>query len=94
MCNEFETLIYLKILLYQDRPDFAEILPILEECRTSPAVMMLSNPPDYPPLSLSASLPAVIRDHNAEGEGRATPPLAGNVLALRTHWEMEATRNR
>ena len=81
-------------LSFQDRLDFGEILPILEDCRHSPAVMMLSNPPDYPAMSLSASLPAVIRDHDIDGEGRATPPLAGNVLALRTHWEMEASRNK
>ncbi|XP_060602558.1 serine/threonine-protein kinase TNNI3K-like [Ruditapes philippinarum] len=77
----------------EDRPDFAEILPILEDCKHSPTVMMLSNPPEYQQVPLSASLPAVIRDHEGDGEGRATPPLVGNVSALKSRWEMEASRN-
>ena len=49
----------------------------------------------YTPMSLSASLPAVIRDHDTDSDcGRSTPPLAGNVLALRNRWELEASRNR
>jgi hypothetical protein len=55
--------------------------------------MMLSNPPEYQQVPLSASLPAVIRDHEGDGEGRATPPLVGNVSALKSRWEMEASRN-
>ncbi|XP_053380307.1 serine/threonine-protein kinase TNNI3K-like [Mercenaria mercenaria] len=77
----------------EDRPDFAEILPILEDCKHSPTVMMLSNPSEYQPVPLSASLPAVIRDHEGDSEGRATPPLIGNVSALKSRWEMEASRN-
>jgi len=79
----------------QDRPDFAEIIPILEEVKQSPAVSLLSNPAGYQQMSLSASLPAVIRDHESDGEGgRATPPLAGNVSALKSRWEQEVQRNR
>ncbi|KAH3794040.1 serine/threonine-protein kinase TNNI3K-like [Dreissena polymorpha] len=72
----------------EDRPDFAEILPILEECKQSGTVMLLSNPSGYQSLSLSASLPAVIRDHDGIlDDGRSTPPLAGNVSALKSRWE-------
>lgn len=53
---------------------------------------MLSNPAVSRPVPLSASLPAVIRDHDAEAEGQATPPLSGNVSALKSRWE-EASRN-
>ncbi|WAR31933.1 TNI3K-like protein [Mya arenaria] len=80
----------------EDRPEFAEILPILEDCKHSPAVMMLSNPSGYTAVPLSASLPAVIRDHDGDGEGeggRATPPLVGNVSALKSRYEQELQRN-
>ncbi|KAL4218676.1 Serine/threonine-protein kinase tnni3k [Mactra antiquata] len=77
----------------EDRPDFGEILPILDECKQSQAVALLSNPQEHQFVPLSASLPAVIRDHETDSEGRATPPLAGNVSALKSRWEMEASRN-
>jgi len=54
---------------------------------------MLSNSAPSKPVPLSASLPAVIRDHEAEAEGRSTPPLSGNVSALKSRWE-EASKNR
>ena len=54
--------------------------------------------------SISLSLPMVtthrgsqdrMKDELIAGdEGRDTPPLAGNVSALRNHWEMEASKNR
>jgi hypothetical protein len=75
------------------RPEFRDVIPVLEECRQSQAVAMLSdlNTPPTPSFFPSA-LPMVT---GGEGEeGRTTPPLVGHVSALRNHWEQEATRNR
>ncbi|KAH3794074.1 hypothetical protein DPMN_147605 [Dreissena polymorpha] len=45
--------------------------------------------------SLSASLPAVIRDHDGIlDDGRSTPPLAGNVSALKSRWEQTVQQHR
>lgn len=80
-------------ILKQERPEFREIIPILEECRQSQAVAMLSNI-DPPPSIFPSALPMVtVQDSNTDG--RTTPPLVvGHVSALRNHWEMEASRNR
>ena len=79
-------------LCFQQRPEFREIIPILEECRQSQAVAMLSNV-DPPPSLFPSALPMVTQQE-VDPEGRSTPPLVGHVSALRNHWEMEASRNR
>ncbi|KAK3756388.1 hypothetical protein RRG08_038877 [Elysia crispata] len=90
-----------------ERPEFREIIPILDACKQSEAVAMLSNVEAVAGggggASISLSLPMVtthrgsqdrMKDELIAGdEGRDTPPLAGNVSALRNHWEMEASKN-
>ena len=93
----------------QERPEFREIIPILEICKQSDAVAMLSNAESVSNsgggIGLSLSLPMVTTqrgsqergDNDETGggeEGRDTPPLVGTVSALRNHWEMEASKNR
>lgn len=77
-----------------ERPDFKDIVPCLEECRQSQAVMLLSNGNSLPSDSMVDSLNdiSVISD-DSETDGRSTPPLTGHVTAMRTRWEMEASRN-
>ncbi|XP_052822598.1 serine/threonine-protein kinase TNNI3K isoform X1 [Octopus bimaculoides] len=74
----------------EERPDFKNIVPILEECRQSQAVMLISNGNTITndPISEFNSL-----SEDSENEGRSTPPLTGHVTAMRTRWEMEASRN-
>ncbi|XP_060080735.1 serine/threonine-protein kinase TNNI3K-like [Ylistrum balloti] len=74
----------------EDRPEFKEIVTILEECKQSQGAALLSNSPIS--VSLVSRL-SPIRDEEEGEEGRDTPPLAGHVTALRTHWEQEATRH-
>ncbi|XP_055898146.1 serine/threonine-protein kinase TNNI3K-like [Biomphalaria glabrata] len=74
-----------------ERPEFCEIIPILEECKRSQAVSMLSNC-ESTTVTLPISLP-MVTTQDSDGDGRDTPPLAGHVSALRNHWEMEASRN-
>ncbi|XP_059146369.1 serine/threonine-protein kinase TNNI3K-like [Physella acuta] len=74
-----------------ERPEFREIIPVLEECKRSQAVAMLSNS-DTSTASLPMALP-MVTGQDSDGEGRDTPPMAGHVSALRNHWEMEASRN-
>lgn len=78
-------------MVCQERPEFRDIIPILEECRQSQAVAMLSNV-DAAPSLFPTALPMVT--DQVDPEGRTTPPLVGHVSALRNHWEMEASRNR
>ena len=67
----------------QDRPEFKEIVPILEDCKQTQVVALLKS-------SGVSSLKEV-----GEGEDSPTsPPIAGKVMALRTHWEQEASKNR
>ncbi|XP_050411148.2 serine/threonine-protein kinase TNNI3K [Patella vulgata] len=75
-----------------DRPEFKEIVPILEECKQSQAVAMLSNSDTTPIVAFPTALP-MVTDRDSDDEGRSTPPLAGHVSALRSHWEQEATRH-
>ncbi|KAJ8300565.1 hypothetical protein KUTeg_022084 [Tegillarca granosa] len=70
----------------EDRPEFKEIVLLVEECRQSLGAAMLSNSSVVTNLSQ-------VKDEDISKEGRETPPLAGHVTALRTHWELEATRN-
>lgn len=71
----------INLYLSQDRPEFKEIVPILEECKQSQVAALLNN----------TSVPSM----KEEGEdGQTSPPIAGNVMALRTHWEQEASKNR
>ena len=81
------------LCLFQERPDFREILPTLEECKQSQTVAMLSNVDSGPTVSFPNILP-MVTDQDSDNEGRSTPPLAGHVSALRNHWEQEASRNR
>ncbi|KAH9512436.1 Serine/threonine-protein kinase tnni3k [Bulinus truncatus] len=74
-----------------ERPEFRDIIPILEECKRSQAVAMLSNT-EVTTVTLPTSLP-MVTTQDPDGDGRDTPPLAGHVSALRNHWEMEASRN-
>lgn len=66
----------------QDRPEFKEIVPILEECKQSQVAALLNN----------STVPSLKEE--GEGDGQTSPPIAGNVMALRTHWEQEASKNR
>ena len=54
---------------------------------------MLSNGSSGPQIPFTASLPQLGGD-DSDSEGRATPPLTGNVMALRTQWEQEALKRR
>lgn len=74
----------------EDRPEFKEIVTILEECKQSQGAALLGNSPMS--VSLVSRL-SPIRDEDEGEEGRDTPPLAGHVTALRSHWEQEATRH-
>lgn len=74
------TVMSINLYLSQDRPEFKEIVPILEECKQSQVAALLNN----------STVPSM-----KEGEdGQTSPPIAGNVMALRTHWEQEASKNR
>ncbi|XP_012934991.1 serine/threonine-protein kinase TNNI3K [Aplysia californica] len=75
-----------------ERPEFREIIPIIDECKQSQAVAMLSNVEPSSNPSLPLSLP-MVTNQDSDGEGRDTPPMAGHVSAMRNHWEMEASRN-
>lgn len=75
------TVMNINLYLSQDRPEFKEIVPILEECKQSQVAALLNN----------STVPSL----KGEGEdGQTSPPIAGNVMALRTHWEQEASKNR
>ena len=58
-------------------------MPILEECKQSQVVALLNN----------TAVPSLESQGGAE-DAQAIPPISGNVMALRTHWEMEATKHR
>ncbi|XP_067661812.1 serine/threonine-protein kinase TNNI3K-like [Haliotis asinina] len=75
-----------------ERPEFREFLPVLEECKQSQAVAMLSNADSGATVSFPSSLP-MVTDTDSDPEGRSTPPLTGHVSAMRSHWEQEASRN-
>lgn len=75
----------INLYLSQDRPEFKEIVLILEECKQSQVAALLNN----------TSVPSMKEEGEGEGEdGQTSPPIAGNVMALRTHWEQEASKNR
>lgn len=79
------TVMSIKLYLLQDRPEFKEIVPILEECKQSQVAALLNN----------STVPSMKEEEEGEGEdGQTSPPIAGNVMALRTHWEQEASKNR
>lgn len=65
-----------------DRPEFKEIVPILEECKQTLVADLLNN-----------TGVTSLKEAGEPVEGETTPPIAGNVMALRTHWEMEASKN-
>lgn len=66
-----------------DRPEFKEIVPILEECKQSQVAALLNN----------STVPSLKGEGEGEEDGQTSPPIAGNVMALRTHWEQEASKN-
>uniref|UniRef100_K1QVI3 Serine/threonine-protein kinase TNNI3K n=1 Tax=Magallana gigas TaxID=29159 RepID=K1QVI3_MAGGI len=66
-----------------DRPEFKEIVPILEECKQSQVAALLNN----------STVPSLKEEEEGEEDGQTSPPIAGNVMALRTHWEQEASKN-
>ncbi|CAG2246792.1 TNNI3K [Mytilus edulis] len=78
----------------EDRPEFREILPFIEECRESQAAGTINNTSSTASLvaHFTSALPQ-LKDDDSEEEGRATPPPSGTVTALRTKWELEANRN-
>lgn len=76
------TVMSINLYLSQDRPEFKEIVPILEECKQSQVAALLNN----------STVPSLKEE--GEGDGQTSPPIAGNVMALRTHWEQEASKNR
>ncbi|XP_064617011.1 serine/threonine-protein kinase TNNI3K-like [Liolophura sinensis] len=76
----------------QERPEFREIVPILEECRHSQAVALLSNSISTQS-EFNSGLSVLTEPVLEEEDGRSTPPLTGMVTAMRTRWEMEASRN-
>lgn len=57
-------------------------MPILEECKQSQVAALLNN----------STVPSMKEE--GEEDGQTSPPIAGNVMALRTHWEQEASKNR
>lgn len=73
----------INVYLSQDRPEFKEIVPILEECKQSQVAALLNN----------STVPSLKEEGEGE-DGQTSPPIAGNVMALRTHWEQEASKNR
>lgn len=77
----------------EDRPEFREILPFIEECRESQAAEMMNTSSTASLVAHFTSALPQLKDEESEEEGRATPPLAGTVTALRTKWEQEASRN-
>ncbi|CAH1787041.1 unnamed protein product [Owenia fusiformis] len=76
----------------EDRPEFSSSIPILEMCKESQAVAMLSNSAQMETFTISTSHCAPEEDEE-EDDGRSTPPLAGHVSAMRTRWELEASKN-
>lgn len=77
------TVMNINLYLSQDRPEFKEIVPILEECKQSQVAALLNN----------STVPSLKEEGEGE-DGQTSPPIAGNVMALRTHWEQEASKNR
>lgn len=77
------TVMNINLYLSQDRPEFKEIVPILEECKQSQVAALLNN----------STVPS-LKEEEGEEDGQTSPPIAGNVMALRTHWEQEASKNR
>lgn len=77
------TVMSINVYLSQDRPEFKEIVPILEECKQSQVAALLNN----------STVPSMKEEGEGE-DGQTSPPIAGNVMALRTHWEQEASKNR
>ena len=64
------------------------MVQILEDYKQSQAVALLSN------ASMDVSELSPLNDgDSSDEEGRNTPPMTGNVSALRSHWELEATRH-
>lgn len=78
------TVMNINLYLSQDRPEFKEIVPILEECKQSQVAALLNN----------STVPSLKEEEEGEEDGQTSPPIAGNVMALRTHWEQEASKNR
>ena len=69
-------------------------MPFIEECRESQAAGMMNTSSTASLVAHFTSALPQLKDEESEEEGRATPPLAGTVTALRTKWEQEASRNR
>ena len=86
----------------EQRPEFRDLIPVLEATRQSQAVAMLSGTPPPPPAGPPAHAPPVLPmvtandappDPDSPGCGGGDAPPEGHVSAMKHRWEMEASRH-